>query len=138
MTAMQFRNFLRDSIVEKQNMPAHAMTERDWNAVEAIRRERYASWEWNYGRSPDYSIVKRRRLPGFGEIRISMQVENGRIEAFATTGDYFGNRPSTEIGAMLLHTNLEESALQEALSNVRFEEFYESLSCDEFIQLILK
>jgi lipoate-protein ligase A len=138
MTAMEFRHFLRDSIAGKRKMPPYPMTERDWDAVEAIRRQRYGSWEWNYGQSPDYSIKKRRRLPGFGDIRISMQVENGKITAFASDGDYFGNRPCAEIAAVLFSTKLEERALQEALSTVPFEEFYEGLSRDEFIQLILR
>jgi lipoate---protein ligase len=137
VTMTEFWTLLRKSIAGKQSVSAYVMTEQDWDAVEVIRRQRYASWEWNYGQSPDYSIRKRRRLPGFGDIRISMQVENGRITAFATDGDYFGNRPCTEIAAMLLHTNIEEHALREALSGVPLKEFYDGLSLDEFIQLIL-
>jgi lipoate-protein ligase A len=138
MTAIEFRTFLRKSIVEKRNMSAYTMTEQDWIAVEAIRRQRYATWEWNYGKSPDYSIRKRRRLPGFGEIQISMQVEDGRITAFATSDDYFGSRRCAEIAAVLLHARMDRNALFEALYKVPLREFCEDLSLDEFIRLILE
>jgi lipoate-protein ligase A len=138
MTVMEFWTFLRKSIVGKKNMSAYTMTEQDWDAVAAIRCRRYATWEWNYGRSPDYSIRKRRRLPGFGDIRISMQVEDGKISAFATDGDYFGNRPCADIAAVLLHTRMDKNALFEVLSEVPLEEFYEGLPRDEFIRLILE
>ncbi len=138
LTALEFLAFLHTSIAGKRDMSAYTMTGQDWDAVEALRLRRYVNWEWNYGQSPDYRIKKRRRLPGFGDIRVSMQVENGRITAFATDGDYFGSRPCADIAAALINTRLEEKALLEVLATVPLEEFYEGLSRNEFIRLLLE
>jgi lipoate-protein ligase A len=137
MTVMEFWEHLRKSIAGKRNMPEYTLSAQDREAVEAIRRERYATWEWNFGQSPDFSITKRRRLPGFGAIRISMQVENGEITAFASDGDYFGNRSNADIAAALHRTKMEEKALLEALSNVPLEEYYAGLTREEFVRFIV-
>ncbi|SHI14361.1 lipoate-protein ligase A [Sporobacter termitidis DSM 10068] len=137
MTVAEFWAYLRMTLVREQKMSMYALSARDLEAVEAIRRGRYATWEWNYGQSPEYGIKKRRRLPGVGAIRISMQVEDGKITAFTSDGDYFGSRPCDDIAMVLLNTKLEEDALLEALSAVSLEEYYEGLTKDEFIRLIL-
>jgi lipoate-protein ligase A len=138
LTALEFMAFLRASIAGRRNISAYSMTGQDWDAVEAIRLRRYAAWEWNYGQSPDYRIRKSRHLSGFGDIRISMQVEKGRIRAFAMDGDYFGSRTCADIAAVLPGTKMEEKALEEALSRVPLEDFYEGLSRSELIRLIIE
>jgi lipoate-protein ligase A len=137
MTLTEFWAYLRESIVIKRNMTAYTLTERDLEAVEALRRARYGTWEWNYGRSPEYGVEKRRRIPGVGAVRITMRVENGGIAAFATDGDYFG-RPGGDVAAALLGMRLEKNALLEALSCLPLEEYYEGLDRETFVRLILE
>jgi lipoate-protein ligase A len=120
------------------NMPEYTLSEHDIRAVEAIKRERYDTWEWNYGQSPEYSIEKRRRLEGFGTIRLSMGVEKGRITAYASDGDYFGVRPYGDVAEALRGARLEREALQQALSRISLNDYYEGLSQDGFIKLLLE
>ena len=40
-------------------------------------RDRYDTWEWNYGNSPAYAIVKERRFDGCGKLEVHMNVEKG-------------------------------------------------------------
>ena len=136
-TVCDFWARIREYIAGRQGMPSYTLSEQDRQAVRAIQRERYAAWAWNYGRSPHFSIRKLRRIPGFGSIRISMEIENGTIADFVTDGDYFGNRPYHDIAALLLHKKLEKNDLREALSDAPLEEYYKGLEKEEFIQMIL-
>lgn len=47
-------------------MEPYALTQADIAAVEAIKRERYDRWEWNYGVSPPCDLLRRRRVEGCG------------------------------------------------------------------------
>ena len=136
MTIDEFRTSLRVSIAG--DMTAYTLSGQDIFSIEAIRQDRYASWEWNYGRSPDFSIVKHRRIEGFGTIRISMTVENGRIVAFASDGDYFGVKQCDGVAATLRGAMLDRDALLSALSTIALNEYYEGLSASDFIGLILE
>lgn len=136
MTIHDFWAFMRTSVADGQNMPEYTLSEQHLEAVRAIRRERYTTWEWNFGRSPDYSIKKLRRLPDFGAIRIGMDVESGVITAFSTDGDYFGNNSYQDVAAALLHVRLEKNALLDALSPLPIDAYYSGLSKEEFVRLI--
>ena len=135
MTMSEFMSFMRNSVIK--DMTAYALSPRDYNAVEALREKRYGTWDWNYGHSPGYGVEKRRRIPGFGAITVKMQVDGGIITGFATSGDYFGNRPGVELGALLKNTRFEERALLDRLSEIPIKEYFEGLTPHEFARLLL-
>ncbi len=138
MTAAEFWTFLRNSVVRNWHMSPYTMTGQDWDAVEVIRGQRYAAWEWNYGQSPDYIIKKGRHLRGLGNIRMSMQVKNGRIRAFALDGGLLENKSCIDFTAALLHTRMEKNALTEALSKIPLEKFCKGISLEDFARLIVE
>ena len=136
LTLDEFRSALRKSIA--CDMPEYILSEQDNMAINIIKHNRYSLWEWNYGKSPEFSIVKRRRLENFGAIRLSMDVNNGIITAFATDGDYFGIRPYSGIADSLRGVKLERDALLHALCTLPLNEYYEGLSANELVNLILE
>ncbi len=56
------------------------LTEADELAIQKIEREKYQTWEWNYGESPAFDIVKTRHYE-----RLKVKVDNGLVELV----DYF-------------------------------------------------
>ena len=136
MTITEFWASIRSTIAG--NMPDFTLSEQDLRAVDALRLKRYSTWEWNYGRSPEYSTEKRRRIDNFGTIRLRMSVERGRIAGFATDGDYFGVKPCVGVAAALRGVSLERDSLLNALSGFPLGEYYEGLSADALVSLILE
>ena len=136
MTMSEFLTHIRTSTVG--DTAVYSLTEMDIGAVDEICRERYANWEWNFGRSPGYGVVKKRFIPGFGSIRISLDIRNGEITAFASDGDYFGDNSYTDVASALIGAKHEKSALRAALSGVVLSKYYRNLGEDEFISLILE
>ena len=120
------------------DMPVYMLAGRDIDAVDTIRRERYDTWDWNFGRSPGYSIIKKRLVPGFGTIRICMEVKDGKIAAYKTDGDYFGNRLCDGVAAALYGARLAPDALRTALSGLVLDEYYRGLGTDELVGLIIE
>ena len=77
------------------------MTEEELSAVQTLQREKYATWEWTFGRSPKYSMTNRRRWDG-GTLEPHLEVEKGRITGIVFYGDFLSLRslaPGT--GALL-------------------------------------
>jgi lipoate-protein ligase A len=120
------------------DIPAHTLSVQDRRAVESIKRDRYDTWEWNYGKSPEFSVEKRRRIEKFGAIRLRMSAAGGKITGFATDGDYFGVKTCDDVAAALLGVELESSALLSALNSVDLSNYYEGLYVEEFVRLILE
>ncbi|MDR2179210.1 MAG: lipoate--protein ligase [Synergistaceae bacterium] len=58
--------------------------------VEKLEKEKYSTWEWNYGASPRFTERKRRRFP-WGGAEAFLVVEEGTVVECSFRGDYFGS-----------------------------------------------
>lgn len=114
------------------------LTDEDIAAVNQIKDERYATWEWNYGFSPQYRITKARRFPSVGKVELHMEVEDGIIRAFDVTGDYFGNGDKEDLARCLVGVYVKEENIREALRGVSAHHYFNNLQDDDLIQLILE
>ena len=52
VTLPEFRRILLENILKENPGEAYPLTQDDLAAVEKLRAERYATWDWNYGFSP--------------------------------------------------------------------------------------
>ncbi|MCP1102937.1 lipoate-protein ligase A [Aequitasia blattaphilus] len=131
----RFKQVLREYMVQGE-MTQYTLTKEDIEEVKKIQRERYDTWEWNYGASPEFQIQKSRRIEGCGKIDISMNVENGVITDYDSRGDYFGEGATPELKEKLIGCRLEEGALQEALKGFGLGACYSNLSLDDYIEVL--
>lgn len=74
--------------------------------IRRIADEKYRSWDWTYGKSPDYGFKNRVRCPG-GTLEVRLNAHGGRISEAAFFGDFMAVEPN--------------APLAEALRGVRFE-----------------
>ena len=63
-----FREMLLSFIRRGTESEEYAFSEKDLREIERIKQERYDTWEWNYGKSPECSILKSAREEGCGII----------------------------------------------------------------------
>ena len=138
MTLAEFRTKLLESILQEMPGAAYTLTEADLAAVEAIRRERYGTWEWNYGRSPACDVRKKRRFEGCGTIEAFLTLKQGRIEAISFRGDFFSPEDPAILSAKLSGAPLEPSALEKALSSLDASRFFYSLTTGQLLELLVQ
>ncbi|MFN2118719.1 MAG: lipoate--protein ligase [Candidatus Promineifilaceae bacterium] len=55
------------------------LSSQDWEVIRKIEEDRYRSWEWNIGRSPGFTTI-RRALTTYGELVLEIQVDKGAIQ----------------------------------------------------------
>ena len=128
--------FVRE-MAKSQDVQHREFTPADIEAAQAISASRYSTWDWNYGKSPGYQLEKRRRIDGVGSIEVFLSTEEGRLSAFKTYGDYFGEGDEPELTGKLLGCKLEENSLRQALAGMDVGRFYRNMSTDNFIRLLL-
>ncbi|MDC7240419.1 MAG: lipoate--protein ligase [Spirochaetales bacterium] len=137
MSTLEFRNILREFMEKRNGMKPYTLTEEDLAAVNKLRKQ-YESWEWNYGRSPAFSLRKERRVEGCGKIQIFLDVKKGVITGFTTRGDYFGAEDSTPLEEALRGCALNEDSLYSALKDLDVGFFYKNLDREQLISIILQ
>lgn len=134
----EFKQLLLDRIFSSTPMKRWHPVEADIVKINALRNEKYSSWEWNFGRNPQYSIKKRRYIEGVGGISISMELNGGYIEAMSIRGDYFGNRSSEELSSLLKGCRLEKEALTDRLSKTELNNYIANIKIEQFVRLLLE
>jgi lipoate---protein ligase len=114
----------------------YTFTEADRAAISKLREEKYGTWAWNYGKSPDYNIRKERRFSG-GGLSLYMTVQKGLIQTFRIFGDFFGEGELGKMEQRLVGVEMREGAIRAALEDVTIPAYIHGLSMEEFIKMVV-
>lgn len=137
ITLQEFMDALKKNVFQGVDIDQYTITEEDNKKINEIKENRYATWEWNYGYSPKYSIVKKNVIENCGEVELHMDVKDGKIQGFVTYGDYFGSGDIKELEQLLMGTQLTEKSLEEVIADIDINHYYNNMSKEAFIDLIL-
>ncbi|WP_303868144.1 lipoate--protein ligase [Acetobacterium wieringae] len=135
-TLEDFKAALLKAMFENDNLEMITLLEEEIQAIEQLKTEKYATWDWNYGKSPRYNLRKERKCD-FGLITVLLQVEKGEIKEIHFYGDYFGNGDIQELETLLTGVKPTEEALSEVLKEVTLTDYINGLDGKTLIDLIL-
>ncbi|WP_077617184.1 lipoate--protein ligase [Bacillus sinesaloumensis] len=137
ITIEEFRQMLLRYIfnTDSEDIPTYELTDKDWEQIHQISKERYQNWEWNYGKSPKFNYQHTHRFP-VGSIDVRLEVQRGIIENCKIYGDFFGVGDVEEVENKLIGTKYEKAELETALENVDIQHYFGKISKEDFIHLI--
>lgn len=115
----------------------YLFTETDRQAIDEIRRQRYACWDWNYGRSPAGSMEKKRRIEGCGTVTASLSVDRGRIQTLSFSGDFFSTLEPDALAEHLIGAKLNEEGLDQALAEWDPGLYLRGMTREKLLRLLL-
>ena len=115
------------------------LTEEETAGIQTLRDKKYATWEWNFGVSLRHETEKTCRFP-FGTLHASYTAAGGEIESLRLFGDYFGQRPVSELENTLIGSPLRADDLTAILSALPapVEEYIHGASVEDILHLILQ
>lgn len=135
MNILDFRTRLIEFIFKNEKR-TYDLTEDQWDGVKKLSESKYRSWDWNYGRSPEFNIQKVKRFD-FGQIDARIHVKDGLIENIKFYGDFLGHGDPFEIERKLTGRKYELSSIRQALSGIRFKDFFGEITTDELGSFLL-
>lgn len=136
MTVEEFRMEILKSIFGgEENIQYYELTDEDWEKIHTLSKERYQTWEWNYGKSPRFNIQKTHRFPS-GGIDIRLEVNKGIIEEAKIFGDFFGVGDVEEIEKLLVGVRYDRSEIAKAIEEVDIPHYFGGITKEDFLQLI--
>lgn len=113
----------------------YEFTQEDLDIIQKLRDEKYSTWDWNFGYSPDYDFKQGARTPG-GTIEMNMNVSKGIIKDVKITGDFFHVKDIEAIERALEDTRHEESAIREVLEQFDLREYFNKISEDDLVAIM--
>lgn len=134
LTIDEFAKRIMDHVVAANpQAKMYTFTEEDIKAIEKIRDEKYATREWNYGYSPNYSFQKGIKTNG-GTIEMNMDVERGIIKAVKIFGDFFNHKDIADIEQSLENVAHDEAAIRAALAPFEIGEYFRNITVDDLLE----
>jgi len=132
-----FRSVLLENMRNINDMRDFYLTPEHLAAAEDLRDRVYSKWEWNYGKSPPYTLRKTRRIEGCGKVDVMLDIkQEGVIDNIAIYGDFFGNFDPNELCGLLNGHHLEYNELNLLLKNIDVSRFIHSLKTEAFLSLL--
>ncbi len=136
MTTEEFRKILLSYIFDTNgDVPQYQLTEKDWEKIHEISRERYQKWEWNYGRSPKFNLQHSKRFSA-GSIDLRLEVKKGMIQDCKIFGDFFGVGDIADIEKRLIGQQYDRTTISDVLEDMDMRHYFGNVSKEDFLDLI--
>ena len=136
MTLPQFRQLLLDTILEDEPGEEYILTDKDLEVVEKLKKDRYDTWEWNYGHSPECTLHKRGRVEGCGTVEAFVSLQEGKISQIIFKGDFFGVGDPEQLAALLIGSRPDRASLEERLSQTEVSRYFMGMTVTDLLSIL--
>ncbi len=119
----------------RDGMEREELSAAELDEVERLAAAKYRTWEWTWGRTPDFGFKNTRRFPG-GSLTVSLDVSEGVIRSAAINGDFLAVVPCDGLCAALRGVRFERSAVAQAIEGLDLRAMLGAITRDEFLSCI--
>lgn len=136
----QFRDELIKKIwgvatIEEAKAHEYELTAEDQAGIAEIEQKLYKNWDWVYGKSPEFSVQKRKHFDG-GTIDARFQVEEGKIKELKIYGDFFGPGDVTELEDTLRGQEYTPDKMIAVLTKLDLGKYFVGIAQEDVIDLL--
>lgn len=122
-------------IAAEYGMEPYDLTDADIDAVSRLVVTKFATREWNYGRSPAYTFSNKKKYD-CGIVEAMLDIKKGRIQDMALYGDFFAKGELSEFTEAFIGANYEEESLRTILRDHDPGTYITGMDADDFMALI--
>ena len=132
----EFRHLLLQNAAAGNAAEPYPLSQADLEAVEKLRRERYGTWAWNFGESPAYTQLNRRRFDGCGLVELFLDVDKGILRGMTLRGDFFHIADPAELAAHFIGIQADRESYKKVLETVDVSHYISGLDNERFLELL--
>lgn len=112
----------------------YELNKEDIEAINLLVEQKYNTWDWNYGSSPQYNFQKGIKTPG-GHIEMNLDVKKGKIIEAKIFGDFFNTKDIGELEKLLVGLPHHSEYIKNKLETFDFSNYISNVTLDEFMQV---
>ncbi len=137
ITILEFKEKILRSIFRCYGkIPEYNLSENEWRQVFKLSEEKYRTWDWNFGRSPEFNIQKTNRF-AFGQVDTRLNVKDGVIKEVKFFGDYLGHGDTSDIEKKLIGKKYKEEELLPILKKFNLNLYFGEITTEEFVKYLV-
>lgn len=136
LTIEQFKDLLLETIGEIYELEEYQLSPEEQAIHDRLVREKFMTWEWNYGKSPAYNISRAHKFP-FGIVDARIDVKEGIIKNIKLYGDFFVREDISTLEEHLKGVRYTKDALVESLGTIDIQDYFNQMGNEEFADFLL-
>ena len=136
MTLPQFRQILLDTILEDEPGSEYVLSEKDLEIIAKLKADRYDTWQWNYGHSPECTLRKKGRVEGCGTVEAFITLREGVISQILFRGDFFGIHDPEQLAELLIGCRPDRASLEEKLTGTDVSRYFMGLTVSDLVSIL--
>lgn len=134
MDGLEFKKMIVQSILDGSKNE-YKLTQADVERINEIAKEKFESWQWNYGASPKYNITKVGHFDG-GRIEFKLDVNKGIIEGCHVYGDFFGSIDISVLCNDLIGCRYNKESIKTVLEKHDMKNAFYKINYEEMLNII--
>ncbi|HEO5294447.1 TPA: lipoate--protein ligase [Streptococcus agalactiae] len=137
ITVQEFSDAILAQMKEEYpEMDEYVLSDAELSEIQAMRDNQFATWDWTYGKAPEYTIERGVRYPA-GKITTYANVENSTIKSVKIFGDFFGVKPVDDIEKMLEGVRYDYKDVLAAIKTVDTSQYFSRMTPEEITKAIV-
>lgn len=137
ITVQEFSDAILAQMKEEYpEMDEYVLSDAELSEIQAMRDNQFATWDWTYGKAPEYTIERGVRYPA-GKITTYANIENSTIKSVKIFGDFFGVKPVDDIEKMLEGVRYDYKDVLAALKTVDTSQYFSRMTPEEITKAIV-
>lgn len=138
MTVEAFSNQLLNKMKESYpDMTEYVFSDDELKNIQALADQQFATWDWTYGKAPEYTIKRSVRYPA-GKITTYANVEKSVIKGIKIYGDFFGIKDVADIEQTLIGLRYEYSDVLDKLQTIDTTQYFTNITPQEIAKAIVE
>ncbi len=136
LTVESFKKLLIDYMLEYDDKKGkvYQLSLQEIREIEELSREKYSTWNWNYGISPAYGFNKAIKVDA-GFIEVHLDVKNGVILDAKIFGDFFASKSIHEFEDLLKGERHEVENIKRIMRKIPLKEYFGDVNVDDVVDL---
>ena len=136
MSIYALKDAIIEHLAERLRIDEYVLSADELKQIEQNAREHFASWAWNYGKTPRFELQKMDKFE-CGIIDVRLNVNRGRIESLKIYGDFFALQELDIIEQTLQGLPYRKDAIAEVIDDALVQATFKNLSAQAFIDLLI-
>ncbi|PKM64731.1 MAG: lipoate--protein ligase [Firmicutes bacterium HGW-Firmicutes-20] len=111
------------------------LSEKEIAKIEFEAMNRFATWDWIYGESPDFNFVNKKRFKG-GNLEIKAEIGHGHIQSIHFSTDFLGLTDVKGIEAKLMNIRFHRSDIDHLLNDYDLKVYFGDITKEDILSLM--
>ncbi len=131
-----FKEYLLKSFYESRDIEKYELDDKALSYIERKVKDKYSTWDWNWGKSPNYEIQKIDKFP-FGILDTRIDIKNGVISKCKIYGDYFSKKDIANLENSLIGLKYDKDELLKSEEVVKINDYFDDIKYTDYINYLI-